>query len=151
MSTNICVVFVYQHLPYNCHAAVNERQGWCACSLQVGPETMSILELHRRFAKLNGRTLRPVFVDYRNFERVLNVASLGNLNRQFVSLLRSEQVQPTVGLLLTLPSLRARCDKCPQCCLPTTMKIQMKCTTVLFPIAVLTVGPIHGLLLIGHA
>jgi hypothetical protein len=35
--------------------------------------------------------LRPIFVDYRNFERVLNVASLGNLNRQFVSLLRSEQ------------------------------------------------------------
>jgi hypothetical protein len=34
-----------------------------------------------------------VHVDYRNFERVLNVASLGNLTRQFVSLLRSEQVR----------------------------------------------------------
>lgn len=59
----------------------------------VGPETMSILELNRRFCVLNGRTLQPVFVDYRNFERVLNVASLGNLTRQFVSLLRSEQVR----------------------------------------------------------
>ena len=57
----------------------------------VGPETMTMLELMENFAKLNGRTLNPVFVDYRNFEMVLNVASLGNLNRQFVSLLRSEQ------------------------------------------------------------
>mmetsp|Transcript_44153 Transcript_44153/g.84372 ORF Transcript_44153/g.84372 Transcript_44153/m.84372 type:complete len:473 (+) Transcript_44153:222-1640(+) len=65
----------------------------------VGPETMSILELNRRFCVLNGRTLQPVFVDYRNFERVLNVASLGNLTRQFVSLLRSEQdaERPIVG------------------------------------------------------
>ena len=65
----------------------------------VGPETMSMLELNEKFAKINGRTLTPVFVDYRNFERVLNVASLGNLNRQFVSLLRSEQAteKPIVG------------------------------------------------------
>lgn len=51
------------------------------------------------FARLNGKKLRPVLVDYRNFERVLNVASLGNLNRQFVSLLRSEQdaAKPIVG------------------------------------------------------
>jgi len=65
----------------------------------VGPEKMSMLELMENFAKLNGRKLNPVFVDYRNFEMVLNVASLGNLNRQFVSLLRSEQdaSRPIVG------------------------------------------------------
>ena len=65
----------------------------------VGPETMTMLELMENFAKLNGRTLNPIFVDYRNFEMVLNVASLGNLNRQFVSLLRSEQdaERPIVG------------------------------------------------------
>jgi len=65
----------------------------------VGPETMSLLELMQRFARVNGRELKPVFVDYRNFEMVLNVASLGNLNRQFVSLLRSEQdaERPIVG------------------------------------------------------
>ena len=65
----------------------------------VGPETMTLLELMRTFAVLNGRVLHPVFVDYRNFETVLNVASLGNLNRQFVSLLRSEQdaERPIVG------------------------------------------------------
>lgn len=36
---------------------------------------------------------------HRNFETVLNEASLGNLNRQFVSLLRSEQdaERPIVG------------------------------------------------------
>ena len=65
----------------------------------VGPEIMSMLELNEKFAKINNRKLTPVFVDYRNFERVLNVASLGNLNRQFVSLLRSEQAteKPIVG------------------------------------------------------
>ena len=65
----------------------------------VGPETMTMLELMQNFAALNGRKLNPVFVDYRNFEMVLNVASLGNLNRQFVSLLRSEQdaERPIVG------------------------------------------------------
>ena len=65
----------------------------------VGPETMTMLELYQTFARLNGRVLKPVFVDYRNFEQVLNAASLGNLNRQFVSLLRSEQdaERPIVG------------------------------------------------------
>ena len=60
---------------------------------------MTMLELMQNFAALNGRKLNPVFVDYRNFEMVLNVASLGNLNRQFVSLLRSEQdaERPIVG------------------------------------------------------
>ena len=47
----------------------------------VGPETMTMLELYQTFARLNGRVLKPVFVDYRNFEQVLNAASLGNLNR----------------------------------------------------------------------
>ena len=65
----------------------------------VGPETLSMSDLIKKFAELNQRKLRPVHVDYRNFERVLNVASLGNLNRQFVSLLRSEQdaENPIVG------------------------------------------------------
>lgn len=65
----------------------------------VGPEIMTMLELNEKFAKINSTKLTPVFVDYRNFERVLNVASLGNLNRQFVSLLRSEQAteKPIVG------------------------------------------------------
>lgn len=58
-----------------------------------------MLDLNKKFAELNKRKLRAVHVDYRNFERVLNVASLGNLNRQFVSLLRSEQdaERPIVG------------------------------------------------------
>jgi len=65
----------------------------------VGPEIMTMLELNEKFAKINSTKLTPVFVDYRNFERVLNIASLGNLNRQFVSLLRSEQAteKPIVG------------------------------------------------------
>eukprot|EP00239_Pterosperma_sp_CCMP1384_P001984 CAMPEP_0197852368 /NCGR_PEP_ID=MMETSP1438-20131217/20399_1 /TAXON_ID=1461541 /ORGANISM="Pterosperma sp., Strain CCMP1384" /LENGTH=519 /DNA_ID=CAMNT_0043466383 /DNA_START=259 /DNA_END=1815 /DNA_ORIENTATION=+ len=65
----------------------------------VGPETMSIMELLDSVAKIHGKHLRPVHVDYRNYERILNVASLGNLNRQFISLLRSEQAsnQPIVG------------------------------------------------------
>jgi hypothetical protein len=65
-----------------------QNSSWTATP--QGPETMTMLELMENFAKLNGRVLNPVFVDYRNFEMVLNVASLGNLNRQFVSLLRSE-------------------------------------------------------------
>ena len=69
----------------------------------VGPETMTMLELMENFAKLNGRTLNPVFVDYRNFEMVLNVASLGNLNRQFVSLLRSEQDAERHGVSVQIP------------------------------------------------
>jgi hypothetical protein len=42
-----------------------------------------------------------VYIDYRNMESILNVMSLGNLNRQFVSLLRSEQddlkTEPFIG------------------------------------------------------
>jgi len=58
----------------------------------VGPETMSFLELLKKFAKYQkNEHFWPVFIDYRNMERVLNVKSLGNLNRQFVTLLRSEQ------------------------------------------------------------
>ena len=66
----------------------------------VGPETMSIMEMLRRFAKAQGRTnFRHVFIGYRNMEKVLNIKSLGNLNRQFVSLLRSEQdaKSPVIG------------------------------------------------------
>ena len=66
----------------------------------VGPETMNILELLEKFAYYRGvKTFRPVHVGYRNFEMLLNVKSLGNLNRQFVSLLRSEQYAeaPTIG------------------------------------------------------
>lgn len=58
----------------------------------VGPETVTMVNLLERFSHYQGRkTFRPVYIDYRNMERVLNVKSLGNLNRQFVSLLRSEQ------------------------------------------------------------
>ncbi len=58
----------------------------------VGPETMSILEMLAKFAKAQGNNrFTPVFIGYRNMEKLLNVRSLGNLNRQFVSLLRSEQ------------------------------------------------------------
>lgn len=66
----------------------------------VGPESMSFEELLRKFAYYQGRdTFRPAYIDYRTMERVLNEASLGNLNRQFVSLLRSEQsaVSPHLG------------------------------------------------------
>lgn len=83
----------------------------------VGPETMSILELLRKFAQFQGKVqngqnacinmrhfagnknFHPVHIDYRNMEKVLNVKSLGNLNRQFVSLLRSEQESsnPIIG------------------------------------------------------
>mmetsp|Transcript_13649 Transcript_13649/g.20451 ORF Transcript_13649/g.20451 Transcript_13649/m.20451 type:complete len:259 (-) Transcript_13649:170-946(-) len=67
----------------------------------VGPETMSIYEMLRRLSlshRSRGR-FRPVQIDYRNMERVLNIKSLGNMNRQFVSLLRSEQDanQPIIG------------------------------------------------------
>lgn len=65
----------------------------------VGPDTLTMIELLGAFARLNGHTLTPVHVDYRNMERVLNVASLGNLNRQFVSLLRSEQETPRKPLV----------------------------------------------------
>jgi hypothetical protein len=58
----------------------------------VGPETIDMCELLRRFANYQGKAdFHPVNIDYRNMEEILNVKSLGNLNRQFVSLLRSEQ------------------------------------------------------------
>lgn len=66
----------------------------------VGPETLTLFELLQKFAYYHGRVnFRPVYIDFENMERVLNVASLGNLNRQFVSLLRSEQaaVSPQLG------------------------------------------------------
>lgn len=66
----------------------------------VGPETLSLEEVLRKFALYQGVShFRPVHIDYRNMELLLNVASLGNLNRQFVSLLRSEQsaVSPSLG------------------------------------------------------
>ena len=66
----------------------------------VGPETMSILELLQKFALYQGnKHFQPVFIDYRNLERIVNAKSLGNLNRQFISLLRSEQDtdKPIVG------------------------------------------------------
>eukprot|EP00951_Prasinocladus_malaysianus_P030748 scaffold291307_cov31-Prasinocladus_malaysianus.AAC.1 len=62
---------------------------------------MTMLQMMQHLARVNGnKHFKPVFVDYRNMERILNVGSLGNLNRQFVSLLRSEQDglrQPVVG------------------------------------------------------
>lgn len=66
----------------------------------VGPATMSMLEMLSKFARFQGNdSFRPIFIDYRNMERMLNVKSLGNLNRQFVSLLRSEQEtsNPVIG------------------------------------------------------
>jgi hypothetical protein len=66
----------------------------------VGPQTLSILEMLRIFAQVQGNdNFRPVFIGYRNMEKLLNIKSLGNLNRQFVSLLRSEQDadNPVVG------------------------------------------------------
>jgi hypothetical protein len=66
----------------------------------VGPETMSMKDMLGHFARLQGnQSFRPVFIGYRNMERVLNIKSLGNLNRQFVSLLRSEQdaKKPIIG------------------------------------------------------
>lgn len=66
----------------------------------VGPETISMVHMLRKFSEFQGnRHFRPVYIDYRNMERVLNVKSLGNLNRQFVSLLRSEQgaKRPIIG------------------------------------------------------
>jgi hypothetical protein len=62
----------------------------------VGPENISMVEMLKRFSEYQGKAkFRPVFIDYRNMERVLNVKSLGNLNRQFVSLLRAEQSSET--------------------------------------------------------
>eukprot|EP00741_Cyanophora_paradoxa_P005674 tig00000903_g5501.t1 len=66
----------------------------------VGPETMTMMEMLEKFSRAQGNSrFRPVHIGYRNMERVLNVKSLGNLNRQFVSLLRSEQdaKNPIIG------------------------------------------------------
>lgn len=64
----------------------------------VGPEVMTILTLLSKFAYFQKRSgFYPVFVGYRNFELILNIKSIGNLNRQFVSLLRSEQDGETMA------------------------------------------------------
>lgn len=66
----------------------------------VGPETISFEQMLAHFAKFQGNThFRPVYIDYRNMERIVNLITLGNLNRQFISLLRSEQdaEYPTIG------------------------------------------------------
>lgn len=65
----------------------------------VGRETISMVDMLKKFAEYQGSKFRPVFIDYRNMENVLNISSLGNLNRQFVSLLRSEQdtLKPILG------------------------------------------------------
>lgn len=58
----------------------------------VGPEVITMLELLELFAKFQGRrSFRPVHIGYDNMENILNIVSFGNLNRQFLSLLRSEQ------------------------------------------------------------
>eukprot|EP01041_Mallomonas_annulata_P011395 gene11395-23843_t len=65
----------------------------------VGPEVLTLLEVLQKFAKYNGNdSFRPVHIGYQNMESVLNVASLGNLNRQFVSLLRSEQQSKSLAI-----------------------------------------------------
>jgi hypothetical protein len=74
----------------------------------VGPETMSILEMLSRFARYNGNhRFRPVRIGYRNMEEILEQRSIGNLNRQFISLLKSEQEtnSPIVGDHRTFESL----------------------------------------------
>ena len=66
----------------------------------VGPETMSFLGMLRAIAAAHGNNhFRPAYIGYRNMELLLNVQSLGNMNRQFVSLLRSEQdtAKPIIG------------------------------------------------------
>jgi len=66
----------------------------------VGPETMTMLEMLHQFAICHGNNrFTPVHIGYRNMEKIVNIKSLGNLNRQFVSLLRSEQdsAAPIIG------------------------------------------------------
>ena len=67
----------------------------------VGPQTMSFLLMLRTIAAAHGnRFFNPAFIDYRNMELLLNEQSLGNMNRQFISLLRSEQdgsKKPIIG------------------------------------------------------
>lgn len=63
----------------------------------VGPEIFTFLQLLRKFASYQRRGgyfqhyLCPVHIGYRNMERVLKVQTIGNINLQFISLLRSEQ------------------------------------------------------------
>lgn len=74
----------------------------------VGPQTMSFLDMLRTIAAAHGnKNFRPAFIDYRNMELLLNIQSLGNMNRQFVSLLRSEQSteKPIIGDPLVWTSL----------------------------------------------
>jgi hypothetical protein len=74
----------------------------------VGPQTMSFLDMLRTISAAHGnKHFRPAFIDYRNMELLLNVQSLGNMNRQFVSLLRSEQdsAKPIIGDPLVWTSL----------------------------------------------
>ena len=45
----------------------------------VGPETISMVHMLQKFAEYQGSKFRPVFIDYRNMERVLNIKSLGRI------------------------------------------------------------------------
>jgi len=86
----------------------------------VGPETLTILELLKRFATYQGNnSFRPVFIGYNNMDKVLKIKSLGNMNRQFLSLLRSEQEsnRPILGNHTTWESLLG-----PECQLSTLDK-----------------------------
>lgn len=94
--------------PWQCRDPKTDRFAKSVCTFSdsfryydaVGPETMTLMEMLEKFAREQGNThFRPVHIGYRNMERVLNIKSLGNLNRQFVSLLRSEQdaKNPIIG------------------------------------------------------
>lgn len=62
----------------------------------VGPRVIDIETMLEDFSKSQGKQYYwPIHIDYRNMEQLLNVTSLGNLNRQFVSLLRSSQTGGT--------------------------------------------------------
>lgn len=52
----------------------------------VGPETMTMIEMLRmlRYYQNPEKVFRPVHIDYRNMERVLNVKSLGKSFRGFI-------------------------------------------------------------------
>jgi hypothetical protein len=66
----------------------------------VGPEKISMFRLLEKFAKFQGRVpFRYVHIGYNNMEEILNIVSFGNMNRQFLSLLRSEQEahSPVIG------------------------------------------------------
>ena len=59
-------------------------------------------------SRYQGNTsFRPVHIGYDNMEKILEIKSIGNLNRQFVSLLRSEQEadSPIIGERVLSPSL----------------------------------------------